>query len=68
LKRTLAQVGQLVLLALLLAAAPLGCSWLLGVAGDPVTDGPATDGGDEGVGDAGDAGDAGQSAQDAAAE
>lgn len=61
-RRTLAQVGRLIVFALLVAAAPLGCSWLIGVSGDPVTDGPRTDGGDE------DAGDAGQSAQDAAAE
>jgi hypothetical protein len=50
LRRTLAQVAQLVVLALLLAAAPLGCSWLIGVSGDPVTDGPGSDGGDEDAG------------------
>ena len=46
-RRPLAQAGRLVVLALLLAAAPLGCSWLIGVSGDPVTDGPGNDAGDE---------------------
>ncbi len=46
-RRPLAQAGRLVVLALLLAAAPIGCSWLIGVSGDPVTDGPGNDAGDE---------------------
>jgi hypothetical protein len=66
--RPLAHVGRLVVLALLLASAPLGCSWLIGVSGDPVTDGHGNDGGDEDAADAaaGDAADA--AAADAAAE
>lgn len=52
-RRTLAPAGRLLVLAVLLLGAPLGCSWLIGVSGDPVvTDGLASDGGEQEAGDA----------------